>query len=301
MSIIKKQELPENIELLSAQRSMYSKAKNIMGFQMLLSGPIALSSVILAIFIPDSKGYVALWGVLVLLLDIFIFTPWVKILRENAAKTQELFDTRVFGLDWNEIAVGKKPEPELIHEEAKNHYFSKVKKTSLNKWYPAIINDVPEIFAMIICQRSNLWWDARVRKRYFLFICITLVLIAAGLIGYSIFVRKDVFEFLAFIVAPIASTYVFGYRQMVEQRDTVERLNKLKDASEKIWAEALSGESVSRLRTKCRSLQDQIFDHRKRNPPTFDFLFKWFRDENELLMNKGAEVLVQQYKNSQPN
>jgi len=219
-------------------------------------------------------------------------------LRENAAKIQELFDTHVFGLDWNEIAVGKRPEPELIHEEAKSYCFSKVKKTSLNKWYPAIINDVPDIFAVIICQRSNVWWDARVRKRYLLFICMTLVLIAVGLIGYSIFVRKDVFDFLAFIVAPIASTYVFGYRQMVEQRDAVERLNKLKEASEKIWTEALGGESVSKLWTKCRSLQDQIFDHRKRNPPTFDFLFKWFRDENESLMNKGAEVLVQQYKNS---
>ena len=61
MSIIQKQELPENIELLAAQRNLYSRAKNIIGLQMMLSGPIAVSAAILTIARPDMKGYVALW------------------------------------------------------------------------------------------------------------------------------------------------------------------------------------------------------------------------------------------------
>ncbi|MNL86669.1 hypothetical protein D3C87_2154710 [compost metagenome] len=69
----------------------------------------------------------------------------------------------------------------------------------------------------------------------------------------------------------------------------------MKELSEKIWSDALAGKDVAALKLKCRTLQDQIFDHRKKNPPIFDFLFKWFRDGNEMLMNKGAEVLVAEF------
>ena len=79
---------------------------------------------------------------------------------------------------------------------------------------------------------------------------------------------------------------------MVEHTDAAERLDKLKELSEKIWTDALAGKDVEALKLKCRALQDQIFDHRKKTAPIFDFLFQWFRNGNEILMNKGAETLV---------
>ncbi|ALF88738.1 MULTISPECIES: S-4TM family putative pore-forming effector [Ralstonia solanacearum species complex] len=296
MSIIQRQDLPENIELLAAQRNLYSRAKNIIGLQMVLSGPVAICAAITTIVRPDLKGYVALWGILAVVFDLFVFTPWVKKLRDSAARVQELFDTRVLGLDWNEISVGKKPEPELIHEEAKKYGVGEEKRASLKNWYPLIIDKVPEIFGVIISQRSNVWWDCKMRRKYSFFVRVVLVSIALGLIGYGLYEKKDMFEFLAYIVAPLASTYVFGYRQMMEHSDAADRLDKLRDLSEKVWSDAVSGKDIPTLKIKCRTLQDQIFDHRKRNPPVFDFLFKWFRDGNEALMNKGAEALVAEIK-----
>lgn len=292
MSIIQRQEMPESIELLAAQRNLYSRAKKIIGFQMLLSVPIAVCAAITTIVKPEFKGYVALWGILVVVFDLFVFTPWVKKLRDNAARVQEVFDTKVLGLDWNEISVGKKPEHEMIHEEAQKHGLSDGKIKGLRNWYPVAIDKVPEIFGIIISQRSNVWWDARMRRKYTFSIRVILVGIALGLIGYGLYEKKDMFEFLAYIIAPLASTYVFGYRQMMEHGDAADRLDKLKELSEKIWANAVAGEDVGALKLKCRTLQDQIFDHRKKNPPVFDFLFRWFRDSNEALMNKGAETLV---------
>ncbi|KIA82194.1 hypothetical protein QR66_00395 [Chromobacterium piscinae] len=292
MSIVQKQELPENIELLAAQRNLYSRAKNINGLQMMLSAPIAIGAAITTIVKPELKGYIALWGILVVVFDLFVFTPWVKKLRDSAARVQELFDTKVMGLDWNEISVGKKPEPELIHEEAKKHGLKDEDIAGLKQWYPVIIDEVPEIFGIIISQRSNVWWDCKMRRRYALFIRILLVCIALGLVGYGLYEKKDIFEFLTYIVAPLTSTYIFGYRQMVEHGDAAERLDKLRELAEKIWTEAKAGKDAASLKQKCRTLQDQIFDHRKKNPPIFDFLFKWFRDGNEALMNKGASTLI---------
>lgn len=292
MSIVQNQELPENIELLAAQRNLYSRAKNIIGLQMMLSVPVAIGAAITTIVKPELKGYMALWGILVVVFDLFVFTPWVKKLRDSAARVQELFDTKVMGLDWNEISVGKKPEPELVHEEAKKHGLKDEDIAGLKQWYPVIIDEVPEIFGIIISQRSNVWWDCKMRRKYALFIRVLLVCIALGLVGYGLYEKKDMFEFLAYIVAPLASTYVFGYRQMMEHGDAAERLDKLRELAEKIWTEAKAGKDSASLKQKCRTLQDQIFDHRKKNPPIFDFLFKLFRDGNEALMNKGAKTLI---------
>lgn len=292
MSIIERQEVPESIELLAAQRNLYSRVKYIIGFQMLLSVPIAICAAIVTIVKPEFKGYVALWGILVVVIDLFVFTPWVRRLRDSAARVQELFDTRVLGLEWNEMSAGKKPERELIHEEALKHGLADADIAGLQRWYPVVIAKVPEIFGIIISQRSNVWWDARMRRRYTLTVRITLICIALGLIGYGLYEKKGMFEFLVYIIAPLVSTYVFGYRQMIEHGDAADRLDKLKELAEKIWADAVAGKDVGMLKLRCRTLQDQIFDHRKKNPPIFDFLFRWFRDENEKLMNKGAEAFV---------
>ncbi|MEX8504069.1 S-4TM family putative pore-forming effector [Leptothrix ochracea] len=297
MSIIQRQELPENIELLAAQRNLYSRAKNIIGLQMMLSVPIAICAAITTILKPELKGYVALWGILIVVFDLFVFTPWVKKLRDNAARVQELFDTKVLGLEWNEISVGKKPEREMIHEEAQRHGLAAEDISGLRNWYPVVIDNVPELFGIIISQRSNVWWDARMRRKYTFSIRFILVGIALGLIGYGLYEKKDMFEFLAYIIAPLASTYVLGYRQMMEHGDAADRLDKLKELSEKIWADAVAGKDVGALKLKCRTLQDHIFDHRKKNPPIFDFLFRWFRDGNEVLMKKGAEALVAEIQN----
>lgn len=295
MSIVERQELLENIELLAAQKNIYSRAKNIIGFQMILSVPIAICAVITTIIKPELKGDVALWGILVVVFDLFVFTPWVRKLRDNAARIQELFDINVLGLDWNKISVGKKPEHELVHEEAAKHGMKEENIAGLRKWYPIKIDEVPEIFGIIISQRANVWWDSRMRRKYTLSIRVILISIALGLIGYGLYEKKEMFEFLAYIIAPLASTYIFGYRQMMEHCDAADRLDKLKELSEKIWSDAIAGKDFAILKLESRTLQDQIFDHRKRNPPIFDFLFRWFRDGNEVLMNKGAEALVNEF------
>ncbi|WP_392384228.1 S-4TM family putative pore-forming effector [Marinomonas primoryensis] len=296
MSIIGRQEDLDNIKLLAAQKKIYSRLKNIIGFQMILSVPVAIFVVIITILKPELNGHVAIWGILVVLLDLFILTPRVKEMQDSAARIQELFDTNTLGLDWNEISVGKKPERELIHEESKKHGMEEVHIRFLKKWYPIIIDRVPEVFGVIICQRSNVWWDAKMRKRYSRSIGLFLVFIALSLILYGVYEKKDMFEFLAFLIAPLASTYIFGYRQMSEHREAANRLDNLKEHSEKIWSDALAGLDEISLRLQCRSLQDQIFDHRKKNPPIFDFLFNLIREGNEELMNEGAEDFVSEYE-----
>ena len=136
------------------------------------------------------------------------------------------------------------------------------------------------------------------RRKYSLAIRIFLVGVALLVIGYGLFVEADMFDFLAYIVAPLAAMYVFGYRQMTEHLEAADRLDNLRGLSERIWESAFSEVNESEINSLCRKLQDLIFDHRKKNPPIFDFLFTLLRDKNESLMNKSAETLTNEYVQS---
>ncbi|MEZ8444938.1 S-4TM family putative pore-forming effector [Vibrio splendidus] len=296
MSIVTNQEQPKNIERLAAQKHIYSKAKQVIGLQMFLSVPVAISAAVTTILKPEWSEYIAVWGLLVVLVDLFFLQPLVKQLQDNAARIQELFDTSVFGLSWNEISVGRKPDPELVAEKANKHGLSEEQISKFRAWYPIAVNQISEPLGVLICQRSNIWWDSRMRRKYVFAIKAALIFIGLALVGYGIYEKKHLLEFLVISVLPLLSTYVFGYRQMSDHSHAANRLDDLKNLSEKLWSDALQGKNTTEIRVESRMLQDQIFEHRRSNPPIFDFLFKWFRDGNELLMNRGAQDMIDESK-----
>jgi len=296
MSIVKIQNTPNQINMLAAQRSLYSSAKAIMGTQMILSGPVAVCATLLGILRPELKGHVALWGIIVLFFDLAIFTPWQKRLRESGARVQEIFDCTVLNLPWNDIKTGKKPEPELIHERAMKFGKDPKDLACLKNWYPLSVQSVPTPWGRIICQRTNVWWDSKLRRNYASTVFFILILTTLSLIGFGIYKQKQILEFIAYVAAPMASAYVLGYRQITEHREAADRLDKLKEYADKFWAAAIGGATISSMNSNSRLLQDEIFESRKKNPPIFDFIFKLFRNKNETLMNKGAEELIAEAK-----
>ena len=296
MSILQKQATAESIEQLAAQRNLYSRAKNYMGLQFLLAVPVALAMVVAMMAKPELRNTLAPLGFAILVLEVIVLTPKVKALRAQAAGIQELFDTQVLALDWNESATGKKPDREEVQKEAQKHGLNPKQTASLQGWYTAAVGEVPQEFGVIISQRSNLYWDADLRRKFARAIKTILWVVALGLLGNGIKENMQLLDFLARFVAPLASTYFVGYRQWVEHTEAADRLDKLKDTTEKIWAEAIKGADAKTLKQKCRTLQDQIYDHRKKSPPVFDFIFKWFKKGSEHITGKVAAELVAEVK-----
>lgn len=294
MSINQKQNSGEQIEMLAAQRQLYSSAKRIMGAQMILAGPVAVTATLIGIFYPEFKNYAALLGITILVLDLVFLNPLQKKLRSQGALVQEAFDTKVLDITWNEIKVGKKPEPELIQEHARGFGSDKVKLDMLRNWYPTETQQLPLDWGRIVCQRANIWWDSNLRRRYANSILTVLVLLAIILIWFGFSQAMNVTDFVMKVAVPLAALYKLGVSQFVEHRDAADRLDKLKDHAEKIWSEAINGAGIDVLKAKSRSLQDEIFDGRKRNPPIFDFIFFIFKNKHEEQMNRGAQALIQE-------
>jgi hypothetical protein len=120
----------------------------------------------------------------VTLADLFLFTPWQQRLKDLAARIQESFDCEVLDLPWQEIMVGQRPAGEAITEWGSLKAGESYDAHKLKNWYPTEIVSRDVSYARAICQRTNCWWDARLRRRYAAWwMAIVVLLGLAGLVA----------------------------------------------------------------------------------------------------------------------
>ena len=172
--IAKEQNEKKSIERLFVQRKIYSQAKTIFYVRLILALIIALIGPILAVSFPEQRHLIALLSLIYLLVEFFL-----KGVESNkktiAAKIQELFDIEVFGLNWNDTIVGSKPSLEIINKYLIGVTEEDFIKSKIKNWYPVKIEELPQNLAILICQRSNIWWDSNLRKKVVICIYATLL------------------------------------------------------------------------------------------------------------------------------
>ncbi|MCE5306074.1 MAG: hypothetical protein LLG20_00370 [Acidobacteriales bacterium] len=292
-SITRLQVAAPQLKRLVAQRKLYSRAKQVLAWQIIVTvvSVVILSFVVL--WIPGLKAYAALWGIVAVLLDFAVFAPWQSSLKAKAAGIQELFDCEVLSLPWQEIKAGTPPDIETVTEWSRLPPGTDYETAKVRNWYPAEAGEAPLPIGRLICQRANCWWDAKLRRRYAIWIAaftggIFLLTVVIGLVGH---VTLD--QFLLAGTIPFLPVLVIGIRQFTDQRQASTRLDDLKEHSERLWREALSGQvAEDELSRRSRTLQDEIFEQRRRNPLIFDWVYRRLRDEQEELMNQCASDLL---------
>lgn len=281
---------------LAAQRQLYATAKKIFGWQVFVGGPIAIIGVILVLFHPPAKIYVASWGLVVALCDLFWFTPWQKSLRASAARIQEAFDCDVLELEWNDLKAGKYPDPELIKKQADKYSEWSKDMPSLENWYPSRVDQLPLYIARVVCQRTNCWWDATQRRHYASWLLGLTVLVFFIVCSISLCGEATVESLLLKGILPLSPALLIALRQFSEQREAAERLDKLKEHCGAIWKAALAGKSAAAIGNMSRNLQDEIFENRRKAPPVLDFVFKRLRNDYESDMSYAAEHYISEAK-----
>lgn len=286
----------KQLHKLAAQRQLYSIAKSIFGAQLILSIPVALSLTIIVVVFPDLKKFALVWGVMATVVCEFLLLPQQKKFQKRAAQIQESFDCDVLGFNWNKEKVGKKPDPEVV--EKYSDQYKAHKMPPLTDWYPKGASELPLYLGRIVCQRSNCRWDSDQRRIYANFM---LIILASSLLISAIFGvchDFDLLDFLAITIAPLMPFIIFCLRQCRENNEAAERLEMTKEHLEDLWNDALkkAAPKESTITKRARSLQDEIFDNRSRNPLVFDFLFKRIRTKYEKNMNYGASHFLDEAK-----
>ncbi len=294
--IATEQNSERQLQRLAAQRQLYASAKMLLGLQVFLGGPIAVALAIVVLNVSALKGVAAAWGILVALSDVLWLTPWQKRLRDLAARTQEAFDCDVLVLDWNEIKAGKRPDPELIKEQADKYRRRTANMPTLHNWYAAAVDDLPIELGRIACQRSNCWWDSKQRRRYAVCVIAAAATVFLLLLGFSLAANFTIDDVLLRVIAPFTPALVLGLRQYSEQMEAAMRADRLKRHSEQLWSDTLSGQAKAGIAARVRSLQDEIFENRRRSPLVFDFIFAQLRPQYEQQMTFGVEEFVAEAK-----
>lgn len=293
--ITSRQNSPENIRLLAAQRCLYSRAKGLAAVQVFLAGLTPVVGAIAVALKPDTDTWAAFAGIIVAFVDTIWLDPKQKRLRNLAASVQEHFDCTVLQLTWNAALAGRHPSPEDIHEAAEAHTPSSA--APLEDWYPHAVNAVPLYQGRLICQRTNCWWDSKLRQRYCNWIFGTVFVLSTCVFALGLLNGISLQKFVLAVMAPLLPAGLWAAREWRRQSETALESDRQKEDSESLWGQVVRGEVAEpEVSRRSRELQDAILVRRRGNAPVFDWVYRRLRSKQEDQMNVAAEVMVNQIR-----
>lgn len=295
--ILRHQNEERRLDLLRAQRAYYRRAKRLQTVFLVFALVLPWAS---SFWGPDDtqvRPMLALFSVVLLLLDIGVATrlqrEWIK----TAARIQEQFDTEVLGLPWNQFVVGSKVDPESIRSVTRKPMTDSERK-ALTGWYERCVGSVGLAVGRLVCQRTNITYDMRVRKGYAwgcLALATALFLIC---LVHGIHSGLSLAEHILKVVVPFVPLAAFVLREHRKQADAVETLTTLKSEVDKLWTKALKNPESPGLQQDSRNLQDAIHRNRTSNPLVYDWVYWLSRKLNEDAAHHAAEALVAEAKRS---
>ncbi len=281
------------LQRLAAQRQMYADAKSIQALQLILSVPAIIAVASIVSQHNDWHVYAALYGVIVIFVDSWCFSPKIKQLKSSAARIQQIFDVEVLELTWNEFLLGNKPAGEEVSQFA-DRYEKRVNGFSvLRDWYSCAVADVDIEAARILCQRANLSWDVNLRRRYvswilYGFIVLLLIVTLIGIAG-----ELTLTKLILTVIVPLQPALIYAAREIHGQHDACDRLDRLTNKAIGLWDDVLSNKlSNNALKEKAQAMQAAIFEHRQLSPLIFDWIYRILRRKEQNDMVKSTEYLI---------
>ncbi|MDR6861429.1 S-4TM family putative pore-forming effector [Variovorax guangxiensis] len=293
--IDKKQVETRMLNLLRARTLIYRRAKNVQAAGLVISLVFPIVGLIVSALLLPSKPFIAFAALMFSFLEVLLLDRWHRAQLKNAAKLQEDFDCTVLQMDWNAFLVGSRIDPEDVFADACKRLGDKDEQRLIN-WYPLAVKELPLHLARLVCQRTNLWYDSALRKRYrrvLLAGCVVLVAVA----GFtSLAIDHTMTTFVLSTLAPMTPVMIWALRECNRQAATVELLDRLNDEVKKLWDRSRGGATEQEISMRSRELQDAIFNHRASSPLIFDWVYNLLRRQMEERMNAGADHWVSELR-----
>tara|TARA_B100000745_G_scaffold52942_1_gene31476 strand:+ start:6744 stop:7619 length:876 start_codon:yes stop_codon:yes gene_type:complete len=279
----------ECIDRLAAQRFAYAKAKQIFIVRISISTLFAVFGTMLMVSIEETKLYIAIAAIFYTMIDIFLLRNIENTYRRDGAKIQELFDTGLFGLEWNHLVAGSVPENEKVCLY-NQQYRQKNDIENLFNWYPGDVAELSLEQAALVCQRTNIWWDVTLRQKMFW-------LITFGLLGLT-FMLFIFFHGSSHLLLTVIVTLLPLYEVLCDyarsQYLSISKIKELQSKIEERIERVTGGESV--LQSQLRTIQDEIFRHRESCLFVPDWFYFFFRGKQEEQMNYAASHYVSRFR-----
>jgi membrane protein YqaA with SNARE-associated domain len=278
------------IGLLRARSQVYREATALLvlqfGFTVLL--PVITAGA--ALLSPSIRPYTAAVALVVSVLDVTALDRLQRAKLKLAAKIAEAFDCDVLGLPWNRFVAGNRADPETVIE-AQTAWRGGDGK--LINWYPAAAGKAPLHLGRIICQRTNLWYDAKLRRRYGAWVLIFAAALLLALVIAAAFTGLTVALLISTVLPPAAPVLIWSVREYFRQRDTADAQETAKAEAEGLWDLAKAGDCAEPdCAARSREFQNAIYARRVSSPLMLPGVYGLLRPAMEDQMNKSAETYL---------
>lgn len=288
-NILINQNKPKNILRLAAQRQLYKEAKRYLIIQIFITVPVTIILSFLKLIPSDILGFdivalAAFFGAIISIADYLIGQFLVSSFKSRAAKVQEDFDCDVYEMAWDKISVGNKISQEVINEYGKK--YKEIAGSPLIDWYPVEIAEYTKEKAILVCQKTNLYYDKSLRNKYIWTTTIASLIILGIIIATSVVGNPSFGDFMVRIFAPFLPVLILSLRIIIEHFKSAKALGELHTTVNGL-ADSTTGPSMADLRL----IQTKIFSSRKDSPLVPDFFYNSKRKKLEDSMHQNAQQI----------
>jgi hypothetical protein len=276
MNIQERQNLPESLDKLAAQRLLYRRAKLVRNVAMLTVLCIAILALIGSVVQNKDFSYgVTVAALFTWFLDQFFLKEAEAKNKKEAATIQEDFDCTVLDIPWPNHKRVKWPTRDRINQLALEANKNPEIVRKLNDWYTPSAIPEGEVNAKIHCQRMNCWWDVDLRKRWRTVLAIAFWVFIMIAILFAVVSGITVAKFVA-LVASGLRILAWGIGELKAQDSAIKNVQEIHEMLDK------AGEKSKSSSSQIRCFQDEIFEHRRTNSPVPEWFFRRNRDRQEV-------------------
>ncbi len=163
-------------------------------------------------------------------------------------------------------------------------------------WYEPCVRRLPLHLARLVCQRTNISYDARLRRKYGDALLIVTLIFGVGLLFTGLSTNPKFSDLVMTLLVPFMPVLTWALKERLQHSNTALSPTSLGAEWEKIWACALDGASEADVKNDSRDLQDAIYQHREGSPLIFDWVYYCLRAANEDQARHAAEDMVEMAK-----
>ncbi|MEU4770764.1 S-4TM family putative pore-forming effector [Micromonospora sp. NPDC023644] len=274
--IARRQNDEPSLTLLRAIAVVHRSTQHAQALSLVLSAVVAALGLLTVAF-PAAAAPVALVGAAWAVVYATAIVPWAGRHLRTSATLQEMFDVRLFGLPWNQVAVGDRLSEDEVSRLSRRF---RGREERLRDYY--LVAALPAPLDVLFCLEQNLAWGSRVRRRFaHLMIAVVVLWCAVGVL-LAIAEGSTVVQLISGWLIPslgLLLLCVDTYRAQMSNTDERTRVLGLLRA---VSADAGSPPAVSgpEFVGFARQIQDVLFHIRRQQPRMPSWFFWRFHDSD---------------------
>lgn len=288
-TINRRQSEESYVDILCAADTAHAKSQRAEAVQAVVAVLLAAGSLV-ATADASLTPWVAIAGFAWLAIVELVFSRYSRQWTSRATLLQERFDRDLFNLPW-ENDLGNRPTDGEVARLAAKYSRSRALKID---WY-VDVKDLPQPYAILICQRENLVWDEYNRDRWSSFLIRVCAVWTILGIGFGLTLEWTTFELLTRWFTPSSAALWYGVRTARKHQEIATTKRKLalsvSDKLAELSPGTLDNSAEHLLLAYCEKIQRAIMkqrDHAERVP---QIMYRKNRSIDELHARADARQL----------